>query len=211
VSELCISKSFLIFVLSPRFFSIFCQCLKTIQDVTWSKPNVFVTHMTGQAPLGMFDRQLGSQVPFGVRPASELFCAKYDTQQQPSQQGPAFCIPRTWNTGSLTVVQAAYEAPATGVTPFECFIRSLDSNSTHNGAQKPPRHSKVSDRRSLDKKQIGQPADQFKLVHDMSGAFGHDNCHSRVVQSGTFSRVSDPKINPNAGWGEGGGGRIKLD
>jgi hypothetical protein len=99
--------------------------------------------MTGQAPLGMFDRKLDHRYYLECAQqvqstAAELVCAKYDTQQQPSQQGPAFCIPRKVNTGSLTVAQAAYAAPATSVTPFECFIRSLESNSTHTGAQMPP-------------------------------------------------------------------------
>ena len=63
---------------------------------------------------------------------TQLLCAKYDPHHQPSQPS---AFHEKWNTGPLTVAQAAYEAPAPGVTLFEDFIRSREAHRTHNGAQ----------------------------------------------------------------------------
>ncbi len=63
---------------------------------------------------------------------TQLFCLKYGPHHQPNQQSASL---EKWNTGSPTVAEAAYEAPASGVTPSKDFIWSQEANETHNGAQ----------------------------------------------------------------------------
>ena len=126
---------------------------------------------------------------------TQLFCAKYDPQHQPSQPS-AFL--KKWHTepitGSLTVTQAAYEAPGPGVTPFEDFIRSRKAKTHTIKHNMPPRHPTYSARCSMYETKIGQHTDDS--VHCMSG-------ESRVlpllrlataaVRSDALARVSDPK------------------
>ena len=134
-----------------------------------------------------------------------LFCAMYDPQHKPIQPS---AISKKRNAGSLSVVQAVYEASAPGVTSFEDFIRSREANKTHDEAQhvSKTRHSLV--RRRLYKKSIGQHPDESG--HYKSGEFlvlPRFRSASAVERSGAFSRVSEPQrtvVNV-------GGGHIKLD
>ena len=66
---------------------------------------------------------------------TQLLCAMYDPEQKQSQPS-AFLENR--NAGTLTVAQAVYEAPVSGVTPFEDCILSREASKTYNGAQRLP-------------------------------------------------------------------------
>ena len=123
---------------------------------------------------------------------TQLFCAIYAPHHQPSQ--PSACL-ENWNTGPLTVSQAGYEAPASGVTPFEDFILSWRLIKHRMKHKLPPGHSTDSARRSLFKTQIGQHTDES--VHYMSGesrVLPPLRLPPAVVQSDALSRVSDPDL-----------------
>ena len=108
---------------------------------------------------------------------------------------PAAACLENWNSGPLTVAQAGYEAPASGVTPFEDFIRSWRLIKHRMKHKLPPGHSTDSARRSLFKTQIGQHTDES--VHYMSGesrVLPPLRLPPAVVQSDALSRVSDPDL-----------------